>query len=130
METTVRREEKENEIFSKFRLGSKAMAASHDVGEILTKHYENGKICAAICAGPRALLSHKIGAHHHHKITCYPSVRKEFTEGEPYKLDAPHHSVCHSTHTEKGLITFEEKRKKHLVSLFSSKELKTKNFIW
>ena len=82
--------------------GSKAMAASADVGEILSKHYENGKICAAICAGPRALLAHRIGAHHQHMITCYPSVRKEFTEGEPYKLDSPNHSVCHSKHTEKG----------------------------
>lgn len=82
--------------------GSKAMAASADVGEILSKHYEHGKICAAICAGPRALLAHKIGAQHQHMITCYPSVRKEFTEGEPYKLDSPNHSVCHSKHTEKG----------------------------
>ena len=87
--------------------GSKAMAASADVGQILTKHYQNGNIVAAICAGPRALLAHKIGAEHQHTITCYPSVRKEFTEGEPYKLDTPDHAVCHSKFTEKGTASRE-----------------------
>lgn len=78
------------------------MAANAEVGQILTKHYQNGNIVAAICAGPRALLAHKIGGAHQHTITCYPSVRKEFTEGEPYKLDTPDHAVCHSKFTEKG----------------------------
>lgn len=84
------------------RLGSKAMAANAEVGQILTKHYQNGKIVAAICAGPRALLSHKIGVNHKHMITCYPTVRKEFTEGEPYKLDALENTVCHSKFVDKG----------------------------
>lgn len=80
------------------------MAASADVGQILTKHYAAGKIVAAICAGPRALLAHKIGVDHQHTITCYPSVRKEFTDGSPYKLDipGPEHAVCHSTIKVKG----------------------------
>lgn len=78
------------------------MAANAEVGQILYKHYEDGKVVAAICAGPRALLSHKIGAHHKHTITCYPGVRKEFTDGEPYRLDTPDHAVCHSKHTERG----------------------------
>ncbi len=85
-----------------YNIGSKAMAASAEVGQILTKHYQDGKIVAAICAGPRALLSHKIGVDHKHAITCYPSVRKEFTDGEPYKLDTPDHAVCHSQFTLKG----------------------------
>ncbi|CAF0875386.1 unnamed protein product [Adineta ricciae] len=79
--------------------GSKAMAANTEVGQILTKHYEDGKIVAAICAGPRALLAHKIGVNHKHTITCYPSVRKEFIDGEPYKLEAPDQVVCHSKQT-------------------------------
>lgn len=83
-------------------IGSKAMAASNEVGQILSKHYQDGKIIAAICAGPRALLSHKIGIDHKHTITCYPTVRKEFTDGEPYKLDTPDHPVCHSKYTDKG----------------------------
>jgi len=83
-------------------IGSKAIAASTEVGQILTKHYQDGKIVAAICAGPRALLSHKIGVDHQHTITCYPTVRKEFIDGEPYKLDNPDHTVCHSKYTEKG----------------------------
>ncbi|CAF0724020.1 unnamed protein product [Adineta ricciae] len=82
--------------------GSKAMAASTEVGQILTKHYEDGKVVAAICAGPRALLAHKIGVNHKHTITCYPSVRKEFTDGEPYKLEAPDQVVCHSKQTAAG----------------------------
>jgi len=92
--------------------GSKAMAASAEVGQILTKHYQDGKIVAAICAGPRALLSHKIGADHKHTITCYPTVRKEFTDGEPYKLDTPDHVVCHSKHTTKDA----EEKVYHLVT--------------
>ena len=80
------------------------MAASAEVGQILTKHYDAGKIVAAICAGPRALLAHKIGVDHQHTITCYPSVRKEFTDGSPYKLDipGPEHAVCHSKVRVKG----------------------------
>jgi len=82
-------------------IGSKAMAASSEVGQILSKHYQDGKIVAAICAGPRALLSHKIGVDHKHTITCYPTVRKEFTDGEPYKLDAPDQIVCHSKYRKR-----------------------------
>ncbi|CAF1367818.1 unnamed protein product [Adineta steineri] len=93
--------------------GSKAMANSSEVGQILTKHYQDGKIVAAICAGPRALLSHKIGVDHKHTITCYPSVRKEFTDGEPYKLDNPDNPVCHSRHTGKGDT---EEKEHHLVT--------------
>jgi protein DJ-1 len=89
-------------VFFSGNIGSKAMAASAEVGQILTKHYQDGKIVAAICAGPRALLLHKIGVDHKHVITCYPSVRKEFTDGEPYKLDTPDHAVCHSKYTVKG----------------------------
>ncbi|CAF0820533.1 unnamed protein product [Rotaria sp. Silwood1] len=87
--------------------GSKAMAASPEVGQILTKHYQDGKIVAAICAGPRVLLTHKIRIDHKHTITCYPTVRKESTDGEPYKLDAPDHAICYSKHgfEEKGSAT-------------------------
>ncbi|CAF2343937.1 unnamed protein product [Rotaria sp. Silwood2] len=80
------------------------MAASAEIGQILTKHYQDGKTIAAISAGPRALLSHKIGVDHKHTIICYPTVRKEFTDGEPYKLDTPDHAVCHSKHMIKGAV--------------------------
>lgn len=80
------------------------MAASAEVGQILTKHYQDGKVVAAICAGPRALLAHQIGVDHKHSITCYPTVRKEFVDGEPYKLDSPDHAVCHSKQTVTGKI--------------------------
>lgn len=78
------------------------MAANQDVGEILNEHYRKGKICAAICAGPRALLAHKIGVDHHHTITCYPTVRSDFSDGQPYKLDALENLVCHSSFTDKS----------------------------
>ena len=88
-----------NRIFS----GSKALAANANVGEILTRHYNNGKVVGAICAGPRVLLAHKIGVNHQHTITCYPTVRKEFTDGQPYKLDDENNAVCHSRCTEKSI---------------------------
>jgi putative intracellular protease/amidase len=78
------------------------MAANRDVGHILSEHYQNGKVIAAICAGPRALLAHQIGSKHQHTITCYPTVRQEFIDGQPYKLDLPTHPVCHSTYTDMG----------------------------
>jgi len=78
------------------------MAANAEVGQILNQHYQNGKVVAAICAGPRALVSHKVGADHQHTITCYPGVRKEFIEGQPYKLDSPTNAVCYSKFTVKG----------------------------
>ncbi len=98
------------------------MAASAEVGQILTKHYQDGKIVAAICAGPRALLAHKIGVDHKHTITCYPSVRKEFTDGEPYKLEAPENAVCHSKHTVKGKNNDHWSREKTVIFLFLGTE--------
>jgi putative intracellular protease/amidase len=44
--------------------GSKAIAASAEVGQILTKHYQDGQIIAAISAGSHVLLSRNIDVEH------------------------------------------------------------------
>jgi protein DJ-1 len=62
--------------------GSKAMAESALVGEIL-KHFEkNDKYIAAICAAPTALLKHSIGIGKH--ITSYPSFKDQLSEKYQY----------------------------------------------
>ncbi len=59
--------------------GSKRLAASKEVKEILGKHQEMGRIVAAICAGPRALSSANVIRKR--SFTCHPAVMKEL-EGE------------------------------------------------
>ncbi len=44
--------------------GSKAIAASTEVGQILTKHYQDGQIIVAISVGSHVLLSRKIDVEH------------------------------------------------------------------
>ena len=41
--------------------GAENLAASQEVGAILKRHEEQGKILAAVCAAPTAFLSHDIG---------------------------------------------------------------------
>uniref|UniRef100_A0A336LX85 CSON006746 protein n=1 Tax=Culicoides sonorensis TaxID=179676 RepID=A0A336LX85_CULSO len=55
--------------------GAKALADSKVVGDLLQKQEKSGRICAAICAGPTAFLSHSIGLGK--KLTSYPSVKGE-----------------------------------------------------
>lgn len=62
--------------------GSKALAASQEVGKILKHHETCGKIIAAICAAPTALKSHCIGFGKN--ITSYPSTEKAMLEGDSY----------------------------------------------
>lgn len=58
--------------------GAKALAASAKVGEILKRQYDEGRLCAAICAGPTAFQSHKIGTGK--QLTSYPSVKDQLTD--------------------------------------------------
>lgn len=62
--------------------GSKALAASLEVGKILKHHETCGKIIAAICAAPTALKTHCIGFGKN--ITSYPSTEKAMLEGDSY----------------------------------------------
>ena len=52
--------------------GARRLASSEAVGELLRNGVRNGKIIAAICAAPLALVSHQIFAGK--QMTCHPSV--------------------------------------------------------
>merc|ERR1712141_121183 len=62
--------------------GAKNLAASAEVKEILQAHEKDGKIVAAICAGPIAFATHGIGKGK--KLTSHPSVKDKF-EGYSYQ---------------------------------------------
>lgn len=57
--------------------GSKALAESPLVGDLLRQQEASGRLIAAICAAPIALLAHKIGFGK--SITSYPSVKDQLT---------------------------------------------------
>lgn len=61
------------------------MAKSSLVGEILRNQESSGKIIAAICAAPTALLAHKIGLGK--SITSYPSVKDKLVADYKYVDD-------------------------------------------
>jgi len=65
--------------------GSEALAKSSVVGEILRNHESGGKLIAAICAAPTALLAHKIGLGK--SITSYPSVKDKLVADYKYVDD-------------------------------------------
>lgn len=65
--------------------GSKALAESKEVGELLKRQEGNNKLIAAICAGPTALLAHSIGVGK--SITSYPSVKDQLTSTYKYVDD-------------------------------------------
>lgn len=62
--------------------GSKALAESPLVGDLLRNQEPNGKLIAAICAAPTALLAHKIGLGK--SITSYPSVKDKLVADYKY----------------------------------------------
>ncbi|XP_063683485.1 protein dj-1beta-like [Bolinopsis microptera] len=51
---------------------AEAFAASPTVGDIYTRHNNQNKFVAAICASPIAFNKHKIN--HGRRITCYPAL--------------------------------------------------------
>ena len=53
--------------------GAENLASSPEVGKILQKHEEQGKILAAVCAAPTAFLSHGIGKGKN--LTSYPAFK-------------------------------------------------------
>lgn len=65
--------------------GYKAMAESKKLGEILKKHETDGRIIAAICAAPVALLAHSIGLGK--SLTSYPSVKDQLIGKYSYVED-------------------------------------------
>ncbi|XP_059615975.1 protein dj-1beta-like [Phlebotomus argentipes] len=65
--------------------GAKALSESAEVGKVLKRHEESNKLIAAICAGPTALVAHKIGVGK--SITSYPSVKDKVTEDYKYVDD-------------------------------------------
>lgn len=65
--------------------GAKACAESKIVGDILQQQEKAGRLCAAICAGPTAFLSHKIGLGK--SITSYPSVKDQLAGQYKYVDD-------------------------------------------
>ncbi|HEX2734552.1 MAG TPA: DJ-1 family glyoxalase III [Polyangiaceae bacterium] len=58
--------------------GSKALAASAEVGARLRAHWEGERVVAAICAAPIALLSHGVGLGK--RITHYPGASAELSK--------------------------------------------------
>ncbi|XP_019637377.1 PREDICTED: protein deglycase DJ-1-like [Branchiostoma belcheri] len=63
--------------------GAKNLAASAKVKEVLQEQEGKGKLVAAVCAGPTALVSHGIGKDK--TVTSHPSVQKVMEEaGHPY----------------------------------------------
>lgn len=65
--------------------GSQAMAESSLVGDILRDQESNGKLIAAICAAPTALLAHKIALGK--SLTSYPSVKDKLSADYKYVDD-------------------------------------------
>ncbi|ENN71562.1 hypothetical protein YQE_11664, partial [Dendroctonus ponderosae] len=63
--------------------GSKAMAESEAVGELLKEQEKAGRWIAAICAAPTALKAHHVAEGK--TITCYPAMRAQMEEGGKYK---------------------------------------------
>ncbi|KAI8517439.1 Protein deglycase DJ-1zDJ-1 [Branchiostoma belcheri] len=63
--------------------GAKNLAASAKVKEVLQEQEGKGKLVAAVCAGPTALVKHGIGKDK--TVTSHPSVQKVMEEaGHPY----------------------------------------------
>ncbi|CAD7093395.1 unnamed protein product [Hermetia illucens] len=70
--------------------GSKAMAESKLVGEILKKQADEGRYIGAICAAPIALAAH--GIFPGKTLTSYPSMKEKLVDGYKYIDD---HKVVH-----------------------------------
>lgn len=65
--------------------GSKAMATSPLVGDLLRQQESSGRLIAAICAAPTALSAHKIALGK--SLTSYPSVKDQLVGDYKYVDD-------------------------------------------
>ncbi|XP_030745631.1 protein dj-1beta [Sitophilus oryzae] len=63
--------------------GSKAMAESQEVGNILKNQECSGGLIAAICAAPTVLKAHGIAEGK--ELTSYPAMKAQLEEGGKYK---------------------------------------------
>jgi protein DJ-1 len=63
--------------------GSKAMAESKEVGELVREQEKCGRLTAAICAAPTALKAH--GVYIGKSLTSYPALEAQLVEGGKYK---------------------------------------------
>ncbi|XP_011188284.2 protein dj-1beta [Zeugodacus cucurbitae] len=62
--------------------GAKAMSESAELGALLKEQEAAGRIVAAICAAPTALLAHGIGSGKN--LTAYPSVKGKLKDAYKY----------------------------------------------
>jgi protein DJ-1 len=72
--------------------GSERLAASDAVGALLREQERSGRLIAAICAGPKALVAHGIGRGR--RMTCHPSAAGALQDhgelrDEPVVADGP-----------------------------------------
>lgn len=65
--------------------GTEAFVQSQLVGDILKEQESSGRLIAAICAAPLALLAHKIGLGK--SLTSYPSVKDKLIADYKYVDD-------------------------------------------
>lgn len=62
--------------------GSRNLAASQLVGEVLKKQESEGRLLAAICAAPTVFAAHGIGLGK--RVTSYPSMKAELESQYKY----------------------------------------------
>ncbi|XP_037566928.1 Parkinson disease protein 7 homolog [Dermacentor silvarum] len=60
--------------------GAESLAASPAVGKLLKEQEKSGRLVAAICAAPIALMSHGIGQGKH--VTSHPSKKEDISKGD------------------------------------------------
>ncbi|CAG5092983.1 Similar to dj-1beta: Protein dj-1beta (Drosophila melanogaster), partial [Cotesia congregata] len=65
--------------------GSKALASSKEVGELLKKQESEGRVIAAICAAPTALKAHGIAPGK--QVTSYPAMKDQLVNYYKYLED-------------------------------------------
>ncbi|CAG0921032.1 unnamed protein product [Notodromas monacha] len=97
--------------------GSEILAADPNVGKLLRAYESQGKIIAAICAGPKALQSHSIGLGK--KVTSYHSLRKCLAEDYDF-VEAP--VVTDGVNTENKSLSEKMAAKRALVLLAKGAE--------
>lgn len=74
-------EEAECLIFPGGMPGAQNIAAHKEVIALLQRHYDKGRIVAAICAAPALVLS-QLKAGRKLRMTCYPGFEKYLSEAE------------------------------------------------